>query len=224
MCLLCYNFERSDCKRVRARFVRGDGNQLMTNIGRRFFHRLILQAAALGLLGKSGTIYHLAHAQENVGDLAEGCKFFNVKQATTLEAIVDEIIPPDDFPGGKDAGVLHFIDNALARWDEQARWDYVVGLEGVNESSQIMFRDDFANLSAEQKKKVLRAVESDEAPGRIWVRFGLGDGQGGGTNSQRFFNLLLRHSMQGYYGGPEYGGNKDHKSWTMIGYVGAPRH
>jgi hypothetical protein len=196
----------------------------MINIGRRFFHRLVLRTAAVGLLGKSGTLYYLAHAQENAGELAEGCKFFNVKQATTLEAMVDEIIPPDDFPGGKDAGVLYFIDNALTLWEEQARWDYVAGLEGVNESSQIMFRGDFTNLSSEQKQKVLRALESDEAPGRIWTRFGPGGEQGSGTSSRRFFNLLLSHSMQGYYGGPQYGGNKDHKSWTMIGYVGAAKH
>jgi gluconate 2-dehydrogenase gamma chain len=196
----------------------------MKYIRRHFFHRLLLQAAALGLLGKSGTLYYLAHAQENAGELAQGCKFFNVKQATTLEAIVDEIIPPDDFPGGKDAGVLYFIDNAVARWDTPARWDYVVGLEGVNESSQILFRSAFSNLSSDQKTQVLRALESGEAPGRIWERFELGRGRSGGTSSQRFFDVLIQHAMQGYYGAPEYGGNKDHKSWTMIGYVGANGH
>jgi gluconate 2-dehydrogenase gamma chain len=197
---------------------------MMKYIRRHFFYRILLKVAALGLLGRSGTLFYLAHAQENVGELAEGCKFFNGKQAKTLQAITDEIIPPDDFAGGKDAGVLYFIDSALARWDESSRWDYVTGLEGVNESSQILFRDDFANLSSEQKIQVLRGLESGEAPGQIWSRFELAENRGRGTSSQRFFNLLVRHSMQGYYGDPEYGGNKDRQSWTMIGYVAAPHH
>lgn len=196
----------------------------MTYLRRHFFRRLILQAAALGLFGRPGTLYYLAHAQENFGALAEGCKFFNIKQAATLEAIVDELVPPDDFPGGKDAGVLYFMDNALARWDQQARWDYVVGLEGINESSQIMFQKDFTGLTSDQKQQVLRAVEAGEAPGRIWTRFGPEEGRADAAASKRFFDLLLRHTMQGYYGDPEYGGNKDRTSWTMIGYVGAPHH
>ena len=195
----------------------------MKLIRRDFFRRLLVRMAALGLLGKSGNLYFLAHAQENVGELAEGCKFLNVSQARTLEAIADQVIPPDDFPGGKEAGVLYFIDNALAGWRGQDRWDYVAGLEGVDESSQIMFGDKFADLDSDQQIKVLEALERGEARGEIWRRFQISEGRDGGSSSQRFFNLVIRHAMEGYYSHPKYGGNKDSKSWTMIGYVGAPR-
>ena len=121
----------------------------MKLIRRDFFRRLLVRMAALGLLGKSGNLYFLAHAQENVGELAEGCKFLNVSQARTLEAIADQVIPSDDFPGGKEAGVLYFIDNALAGWRGQDRWDYVAGLEGVDESSQIMFGSKFSDLDSD---------------------------------------------------------------------------
>ena len=195
----------------------------MKLIRRDFFLRLFLRMAGLGLLGKTGKLYFLAHAQENVGEPADGCKFFNVGQARGLEAIIDQIIPPDDFPGGKDAGVLYFIDNALAGWQRGDRWDYVAGLEGVDESSQIMFGNKFSDLNSDQQIKVLEALERGEARGEIWRRFQVSEGQEGESSSQRFFSLVVRHTMQGYYADPKYGANKDSKSWTMIGYVGAPR-
>ena len=191
---------------------------------RAFFQRLSLRMAALGLLGKTGKLYFLAHAQENVGATADGCKFFNVGQARALEAIIDQIIPPDDFPGGKDAGVLYFIDNALTGWSSEDRWDYVAGLEGVDESSQIMFGNRFSDLNSDQQINVLEALERGEARGEIWRRFQVSEGQEGESSSQRFFSLVVRQTMQGYYADPKYGGNKDGKSWNMIGYVGAPRH
>jgi gluconate 2-dehydrogenase gamma chain len=40
---------------------------------------------------------------------------------------------------------------------------------------------------------------------------------------QRFFGMVVRHAMQGYYSHPKYGGNKDGASWKMLKYVGA-RH
>lgn len=32
-----------------------------------------------------------------------------------------------------------------------------------------------------------------------------------------FFELVRRHTMQGYYGSPRHGGNKDAVSWRMLG-------
>ena len=196
----------------------------MKLIRRDFFRRLFVKMAAFGLLGKTGKLYFLAHAQENVGELADGCKYLNVSQARTLEAIADQIIPADDFPGGKEAGVLYFIDNALTGWRSEDRWDYVAGLEGVDESSQIVFGNKFSDLKSDQQIKVLETLERGEARGEIWRRFQVAEGREAGSSSQRFFSLVVRHTMQGYYADPKYGGNKDSKSWTMIGYVGAPRH
>ena len=32
-----------------------------------------------------------------------------------------------------------------------------------------------------------------------------------------FFHLILAHTMQGYYGSPIHGGNKDYMSFNMLG-------
>jgi gluconate 2-dehydrogenase gamma chain len=32
-----------------------------------------------------------------------------------------------------------------------------------------------------------------------------------------FFDLVRRHTMEGYYGSPRHGGNRDAVSWRMLG-------
>ena len=34
---------------------------------------------------------------------------------------------------------------------------------------------------------------------------------------QLFFDLLLTHTRQGFYGDPRHGGNRDLVSWKMVG-------
>ena len=37
--------------------------------------------------------------------------------------------------------------------------------------------------------------------------------------SSPFFQMVVDHTMQGFYGSPEHGGNKDEASWKMLGIV-----
>jgi len=32
-----------------------------------------------------------------------------------------------------------------------------------------------------------------------------------------FFNLVRQHTLEGYYGSPRHGGNRDAVSWRMLG-------
>ena len=198
---------------------------------RSFLQSALIGLGNVGLFGRTGRLWALAQAGQNRGALASGCVFFNASQARTLEAMCDQIIPPDDAPGGKAAGTLYFIDRALALWEPESRWDYVAGLEGVDESSQVLFQARFADLKWEQQTQVLQALEQGTAPGRVWSNFRVGRGPVGpyptgetaGNAARAFFGVVVRHAMQGYYGHPKYGGNRDGASWKMLNYVGA-RH
>jgi gluconate 2-dehydrogenase gamma chain len=200
----------------------------MNLIRRDFLRTLLISLGSAGVLGMKGRLYALIHAQENKGEAAPGCRFFNRDQARTLEAICDQIIPPDDYPGAKANGVLYFIDNALTTWAPEHRWDYVAGLEGVDESSHLMFGSSFLDLKWDQQTRILEAMEKGSAPGSIWKRLKVGSGpfagDGGEKSDPQFFALLIRHTMQGYYSDPKYGGNRDQASWKMIGYSGHPGH
>lgn len=116
--------------------------------------------------------------------------------AKTLAAICDQIIPADDFPSASQAGVLTYIDLQLMGHYRRHRKTYREGLKQANELSRSRFGVDLANASAEQQFEIVSALEKDAKP---------------------FFDLVRAHTMQGYYGTPRHGGNRDAVSWRMLG-------
>ena len=40
-------------------------------------------------------------------------------------------------------------------------------------------------------------------------------------SARDFFNLLWRHTMEGFLGDPIYGGNQDFIGWKLVGFPGA---
>ena len=65
----------------------------------------------------------------------------------------------------------------------------------------------FENLPWDAQTAFLREMESGTLGGASW----------GNGFAARFFELLRSHSMQGYYGSPRHGGNKNFVSYKMIG-------
>jgi gluconate 2-dehydrogenase gamma chain len=65
----------------------------------------------------------------------------------------------------------------------------------------------FVDLGAQQQIDVLHRLESGQVPSAIWKQ----------ASSSEFFGLVVDHTMQGYYGDPRHGGNRDGMSWKMLG-------
>lgn len=139
-------------------------------------------------------------------DRAYGCKFFNAGQAAIVKAITEQIVPHDDSPDSQQAGVLFYIDGVLS--GKFARFyteRYERGLRLVDEVSQKKFHLGFASLTSDKQVSILQQLES---------------GKAAAEEGQHFFALILQHTMEGYYGDPEHGGNRDNASWKMIGFEG----
>jgi gluconate 2-dehydrogenase gamma chain len=132
-------------------------------------------------------------------------------QVATLEAIAEQIIPADQDPGAKEAGSVRYIDRVLAAEQADRKPIYAAGLEGLDQTCQLLYDRDFVRLSSDEQTAVLAAVEKGEAPGEIWKT----------VSSPQFFELVWIHVLEGYYGPPEHGGNKDYASWKMVGF---PEH
>jgi gluconate 2-dehydrogenase gamma chain len=136
--------------------------------------------------------------------LAAGCKsgnqgnwdFLSDGQANTLRAVCDQIVPADEFPSASQAGVLTYIDRQLFRHYRPHRDAYREGLELANEMSRKRFAEDLAEATPAQQLEIVSALEKEERP---------------------FFDLVRRHTMEGYYGSPRHGGNRDAVSWRMLG-------
>ena len=147
-----------------------------------------------------------ARVQMRNGPIPQGYKALTAEQVATLEAICEQIVPADEFPGAKQAGVVHFIDQVLTGPVARSyRKRYEVGLKLVDRVSQGRHGQGFAALEGEQQRSVLLDLES---------------GKAAGAAGQQFFALLVGHTMEGYYGDPAHGGNRDGASWKMIGFKG----
>jgi gluconate 2-dehydrogenase gamma chain len=136
-----------------------------------------------------------------------GRLFLEDNEASLLEAIAEQIIPTDDWPGGRDAGVATFIDRQLAGPYRRFQQDYRNGLAGITAICQRRSRKRFEELSWDEQTSFLQEMEFGKLDEGPWK-----DGFG-----KRFFEMLRRHSLQGYYGSPRHGGNRNYVSYKMIG-------
>ena len=138
--------------------------------------------------------------------VAPGCKVLTVEQAFLLDALAEQIVPADDFPGAKEAGAVMYIDRVLAgNYGRFYRDRYAQGLALFDTASDKRFGKRFVSLNSTEQTQLVKAMDSGEA---------------GGIEGKSFFSLLLRHVMEGYYGDPQHGANRGAASWKMIKFVG----
>ena len=65
------------------------------------------------------------------GGAGTNFRYFSDQEARTLEALLEFIIPSDDGPGAREAGVIHYIDRQLMRHFRTHRKTYRDGLAAV---------------------------------------------------------------------------------------------
>lgn len=127
-------------------------------------------------------------------------QFFSGKEASLIEALCDRIVPEDEDPGALKAGVLYYIDRQLAGALARFGRAYRTGIEAFSSICSDRTGQSFTALSNNEKDSFLREIESGSIKGL-----------------NPFFTMVIDHTMQGYYGSPKHGGNKDEVSWKMIG-------
>jgi gluconate 2-dehydrogenase gamma chain len=132
--------------------------------------------------------------------------FFTDEEASLATAIIACLIPADDFPGAKEAGVINFIDRQLVGYHSRFQNIYRTGLAYTRESCMRQFGVSFSDLGEEKKILFLKSLEENTEPNELWKDIASSD----------FFNLILDHTMQGFYGSPRHGGNKDYASYRML--------
>jgi gluconate 2-dehydrogenase gamma chain len=173
----------------------------------------------LGLLGMAGfstattplSSVTASRPDDSARVPATGMKILTARQVATLEAVAEQIIPRDSDPGAKEAGAVNYIDGVLAGYQSERQPLYAAGIEGIDETSQLIFGRNFVDLEFNQQTRVLKSLEDGSAQGEIWKS----------VSSQEFFALVWNHVLEGFYGPPSHGGNKDYASWKMVGF---PEH
>jgi len=152
----------------------------------------------VGIAALAEVVAAQQHAREAVRSAAPySFQALEPAMAVEIDAIAAQIIPSTDGPGAREAGVIYFIDRALATFDSDLREAYRVGMAQIEQKRQAMFPTSasVAALSNEQQIGLMRAIESSE-----------------------FFELLRTHTLYGFLGNPSYGGNRNRVGWEMIGF------
>ena len=124
----------------------------------------------------------------------------------TLRAVVDCLIPPDDFPGAYEAGVCDYFER-IFQTDLATQSEFFnTGIRCIEAEALEWFNESFANLTPEQKISTLAAIESSDVK-TFWP-----------ISPSVFFELLVNTTAEGYYSEPQQGGNRGGISWVMTGF------
>jgi gluconate 2-dehydrogenase gamma chain len=123
-------------------------------------------------------------------------RVFTPAQAKEVEAVAARIIPTDDTPGAREAGVIWFIDGALDSFASDQRDPIVNGLPDLEAAVAKAHPGQtlFSALSDEQQDALLKGME--EGP---------------------FFQAMWFATISGMFALPKYGGNADYIGWDLIG-------
>ena len=136
--------------------------------------------------------------------------FFNAADAAAIAALAERIMPgAPGMPGASDAGVLDYIDLALAGAYAPLRDFYRRGLAQLDAYCRRKSGAPFVALSEAQQDEIVAALEDGSAAGFSY------------PGARTFFVTLRTHTMEGMFADPVYGGNKDFAGWRLVGFPGA---
>jgi gluconate 2-dehydrogenase gamma chain len=124
------------------------------------------------------------------------------EEADTLASLCNQIIPEDQDLGAVSAGAVNYIDVQLSSRLKRMKKVYRQGIAELNDHSFERYGKRFTGLSDQQQIEFLSAIDRDKA----WKE----------TSLHKFFRIVVDHTMQGFYGDPRHGGNRNRASWTML--------
>jgi gluconate 2-dehydrogenase gamma chain len=124
---------------------------------------------------------------------------FTDADAAVVDAIAALIIPTDDTPGAREAGVVQFIDRSLDTFARDQRSLFDKGLADLQKRVDAAHPgiDSFVKLDAQQQSALLHELEGSKSD---------------------FFSAMLAATAAGMFANPEYGGNRDKIGWKLIGF------
>lgn len=152
-------------------------------------------------------------------------RFFTQEEGVLVDAIVEQIIPTDEWPGAKDAMVTNFIDKQLVGAYTRHQEIYRNSLSAIQIACKNAFNKKFEELAWNEQTNFLVSLEKNEIVTQVLdksVASGNPIGDADKTFIENwlknnFFNLIRNHTMQGFYGSPRHGGNYKFVSYRMIG-------
>ena len=169
--------------------------------------------AGAGLVPAEAAQNHEQHKEAPAHTHANGARhgaFFNEADAATIAAFTERLMPgADGKPGSREAGVLNYIDLALAGAYASLQNFYRRGLAQLDAYCRKTYDKPFPQLEPARQDEVIAALEDGKATGFTWPA------------AQEFFSTIRTHTMEGMFADPIYGGNKNFAGWRLVSFPGA---
>lgn len=121
---------------------------------------------------------------------------FSAAQGAELEALTARIIPSDDSPGAREAGVVYFIDNGMRTFARDQAKLFDDGLVSISKAAAKKHKGEtrFSALTPAEQDEIVRGIEKTP-----------------------FFGALRFATIAGFLALPSYGGNRDFIGWKHVG-------
>lgn len=153
-----------------------------------------------------------SHAREQAKSSSpKKLEFLTPEEAREVDAVSERILPADDTPGARDAGVVYFIDRALVTFAKGQRQVVHDGLPALRALAKSMFPKytTFSQASPAEQDQILHRLEqqSHDGPG----------GFAAGATGQSFFGTILWLTVAGFLVDPDTRGNPAGIGWKLIG-------
>jgi gluconate 2-dehydrogenase gamma chain len=167
-----------------------------------------------------------------LGSEPEAYTYFTEPEAAFIEAAVERLIPTDEHgPGARSAGVAFFIDQQLvgafgtaAKMYRNGPWAQGTPMQGyqLRQTPAELYRqgiaatDAYCNKTYQGRFATLTAAQQDEVlKGLDGATIAFAD-----LPAKAFFEMLLQNTVEGFFGDPLYGGNRDKAGWKLVGFPG----
>ncbi len=129
---------------------------------------------------------HIGNAALQIKPAVYHPQFFTAAEYATVERLTEIIIPSDESPGAKEAGVAEFIDFMVAN-DPEPQYPFRMGLSWLNARAEETSGKRFVELTAEQQTSLLEPLGFKEKA------------QPGEETGVQFFRLMREFTVTGFY-------------------------
>lgn len=134
----------------------------------------------------------------------DGLRSLSLDQYRLVTAACERILPRDEDPGATDLGCATYIDRMMAEPEARQLWGpaFFGGLTAIERQAKARYTKPFADAAVEEQEELLSAWQQSRHSGET-----------------AFFEVLHSLTLEGAFGDPTYGGNKDGRGFVLTGFV-----
>jgi len=187
------------------------------SLTRRKFIHIVTSFSVLSSFFPSNYLFSLwAEEKENPLSsqklLKDKFEFFTPYQATVVEQVTALIIPSDDSPGAREAGVVFEIDKTIVK-NQMLKNSYAKGIEALHlMAKQLAGKDSFLDLNQDEMMEILNMAYASES---LSSSGGVSNLYGTMLPGILLINHLIRQTIEIFY--------SSELGWKVVGYHGPPQ-